>query len=373
MRVHCIFTFIFLAACGGKHPQSNAKQRDPGSGGPHLAGNGAVSVDEQPFLDLGGEASDGNLRFTRAVDATLLSSGTLVVADVAESHLVFIRPDGTIQRRVGRNGHGPGEFRHLLWLGRCAADTVFTWDPALNRITLVDSSGHVSREILTSRHPARMDCSGNSKIGVILRVSSMGAPGKDSPIYRAPLLVWNTAGDSIGSIGEVEVGENRPLGRIAHFATGPDWLYYGNGQSAEIRIYSYDGNLKGTIHAGTPNRPVLQEHYDAAIDRLIMSVNTPPEMQRLIRERFRAIPAPATLPPYSGFVADPNGIIWVTTSVLGDSSVVIEGLTNDGKVIGTVRFPSGFELLEVGKDYMLGLYSAQEGTQKVVAHRYHRQ
>src|SRR5690606_3897838 len=71
-----------------------------------VPGSGEDPADEPPFYNPG--------------DLLGLEDGTLVVADRGEYRLVVIGPDGSVLRRFGRHGRGPGEIAGsgpAVWLG----------------------------------------------------------------------------------------------------------------------------------------------------------------------------------------------------------------------------------------------------------------
>lgn len=65
-----------------------------------------------------------------------LEDGTLVVADRGEYRVVVIGPDGSVLRRFGRQGRGPGEIygsSPAVWLGPDGAIMVATWRTGASR------------------------------------------------------------------------------------------------------------------------------------------------------------------------------------------------------------------------------------------------
>jgi hypothetical protein len=245
------------------------------------------------------------VQFGRAIDATRLQSGTIVVADVAEGSLVFFDRSGKVVKRSGRKGQGPGEYQYLSWLHQCQGDTLYTWDPILGRVTVIDSAGRIVRQFRLPARPARLSCARNGTFAVIMRVGALGRPSSESPTHTATLTFANINGDSVGSLGEIRVGQNGPLAAIAQFATAGDRLYLGTGDSASVGVYALDGRWQRAIPAGTAGRPSTAAHYERAIDKLIAGM-TPAE-RSTIKDRLLAIPMPPQLPAYSNLLTDPAG------------------------------------------------------------------
>lgn len=357
---------LLVAVWGGIGCAGQADQSAPPPGS--ATATGQVVIDSQPFVDVSATGPGGTMRFGRVIDATRLSSGLIVVADVAEGALVFVDSSGAVIRRAGRRGAGPGEHQYLAWLEQCATDSLFAWDPILGRVDVVDTLGRVVRAFRLPGRPARLSCAGNGRFAVVMRQAALRLPSAESPRYRANVIFANASGDSIGALGEIEVGQNRPLAAITQFAMTDEWLYVGGADSALVRAYGLDGSTRGTIVTGKAGRPATNAHYDRAIDKLVAGMTDSAERAR-IRAQLAAIPRPEHLPAYSAIAADPSGNLWTVTSIPGDGATTIQVNSIDGVEIGTARLPFEFELCEVGIGYVLGVYQLGDGEQHVVGYR----
>lgn len=102
------------------------------------------SVDAAPLLRIQGVTPAGELTFAGVAAATRSSDGTTVVADRITSSIHFFDRDGTHLGRFGREGDGPGEFRHIAWIGTCGSDRVHVWAMVGSRLTVVDKDRVVS-------------------------------------------------------------------------------------------------------------------------------------------------------------------------------------------------------------------------------------
>jgi hypothetical protein len=96
------------------------------------------------------------VQFGRATDATRLQSGMIIVADVAEGSLVFFDPSGKLGKRSERKRQGPSEYVYLSWLHQCQEDSLFTWDPILGRVAVIDSAVRVVRQFRLPGRPSRV-------------------------------------------------------------------------------------------------------------------------------------------------------------------------------------------------------------------------
>src|SRR5688572_4791222 len=66
-------------------------------------------LDRAPSIEVG----RAPIELHRVVDAALLASGELAIADAGNNRIIIVSPQGRLVRAIGRAGAGPGEFRGL--------------------------------------------------------------------------------------------------------------------------------------------------------------------------------------------------------------------------------------------------------------------
>ena len=95
------------------------------------------------FGSLSGEVSFGVL-----ANATVRSDGSLVVVDGSDCSLAVIdRPAGTLRRRLGGCGQGPGEFESMIRALDSAADSLFLYEHGGGHIVVLSPEGVETRRI----------------------------------------------------------------------------------------------------------------------------------------------------------------------------------------------------------------------------------
>ncbi|MGH8570039.1 MAG: hypothetical protein ACREXU_19035, partial [Gammaproteobacteria bacterium] len=266
-----------------------------------------------------------------------------------------------------------GEFRAPGWLDRCGGDSVFVWDPSQgNRISVIDPFGAVVRQYRAPGMPSLMSCSGQGMFAVVMLPSRLTRPDPTgrSPPYTGALWLVNARGDTVRSLGEIAIGENRPLGRLARIAMANDRLYVGTAESAFVDVYRLDGRRLGSLGISVEARSASRGNYERAIDRML--VGWSPNDRDRVRNYLLSIPMPARLPPYSDLFANPEGELWAVISAPGDSVTRLRAIAPDGRILGDVQLPPETEVFEVGRDYILGAYSTEEGQQRVAMYRLRR-
>ncbi|MGQ0814891.1 MAG: 6-bladed beta-propeller [Gemmatimonadota bacterium] len=310
-----------------------------------------------PVFDIG---SSDELMYPRA--ATRLSSGNIVVADAHASAVLLFDELGRPIRQVGRKGQGPGEFQVPSWLDACAGDSIFVLDPALSRMSVLDSAGTFVRAYTWLERPATLAC---SAAGVFAFASSnleeMQRPNPKQPPrpMRGILSLGNTNGQVTKSLGEIQVAEFGPLGKVSRVAVADDRIYFGDG-GARISVYTLTGRRAGSLPVKFSPRRATEAHFSRSIDSQV-SVFADQSTREMNRRFLATFPIPNELPSYSQILTDPTGNVWVVGSFPGDSTTLLKVLTSDGNPLADVTVPVQMTVYETGDNYVLGSYEGNDG------------
>lgn len=321
-------------------------------------------------LTIRGDAAREEPLFLRAVDATRLSTGAIVVADAFRFALLFFDSAGNHIRTVGRRGSGPTEFESLSWLLRCSGDSIYAWDSNLMRISVIDSSGSVVRHFRPSNTPFRMACVPDGPLAILQQpriIERMDPEGRALRKYSGMLWLADTDGDTTSVIGEFDVGENRPLGRLTTIALAADRVYVGTAESASVDVRGFDGRQRGAVEIPVHPREPTQQDYERAVDAMVEGF-TDRDYQLQMKSELLKIPKPDLLPPYSSILSDVEGTLWVVTSAPADSTTQLQIVASNGCPLGNVSLPANTRPLEVGVDYLLALEESDTGQQQIVVY-----
>lgn len=344
------------------------------------------SVDPKAIIDIAGTTPRGDVVLEFPVAGTRLASGVIVVADLSASKVRFFDQTGKLTKSVGQPGAGPGDFRQLMWLGQCAADSIFAWDYGLRRMTVISgSTATVARQYTIPADPAQrvgapttVSCSRAGRFA--MQAPMVPRPGNfivvtpDSTVLRgkSAIALADRGGNVTSSLGDLwfaemyMTGRNggprgggfRPLGRTTSVALAGDRVYIGTADSAFVDVYAPDGKLVSAIPLGLTPRKASRQHLEGAIgDQLPMY---PGQMRASLREAMLALPLPEYLPAYSALLTDPDGILWAVASAPGDTETQLVAVDANGKRVGDVRVPLQLAVFEVGRDYILGRYEDQQ-------------
>lgn len=371
-----------LAGCQSGERTNRSEVRD--SAGVRIVTNASpkwaegewLKVDPEPEVSIGALDGPESQQLFSVTDATRLPGGDLVVVNAGTSELRFFNGNGVHMRTVGGDGAGPGEFRSPQWIV-VRFDTLVVFDP-------FQGTGRISYFSLTGEFLSS------------LSLSVEGLPYPDPVTVLSDGTLLDTRGEA--SIGPMEVGHVRftnipvryppsgspvdtiatvpgtemfreefrggmaqsavPFGRVAYTAAGPDRIYLGNGEESEIEAFDFFGNHLMSVRfpmERTRVTPELVERWiDATLEHPIYQAR--PYAAQRAKRRFTETPVPTTMPAHGELLVDHAGRLWTRRYVPpwdGSNSWMV--FDTDGMWLGDVNLPPGFQVLEVGDGYVLGL------------------
>jgi hypothetical protein len=312
----------------------------------------------------------------RVSGAFRLSDGRVAVVNHDAPDLRIFAPDGTHLRTFGRKGEGPGEFTNPELAGVLSGDTLVVADARLRRINLFHPetgfirSATAEPEILGYLLTVGMFSTGSIVIwrgifgegapdGYARRpvqyrsVSLDGALETDFgefPGNETVLATRQTDQGFLASIGTV------PFGREPKVSVRGDRLYFGSQDSYEIRVYDPAGELVRLVRVERDPVEVLPEHLDALVEARLAGADDG-DRARAIRQNLSEMPVPEVHPAHGDLHADPLGYFFVEDYRLpGDDVPVLSVFDPEGRMVGSLTLPRGLQVLEIGPDYVLGLY-----------------
>ena len=160
---------------------------------------GPADVDAQPVrirslsevARLDGTAIKPEEGFSGVVGAAFLQDESVVVADAGRKSIHRFDKSGRYLMSFGREGSGPGEFMDLLWLRVCIDGTILVFDPALNRISMLDRTGSYVKAVKPPawfRLSTVLSCDGTDNV-VTLHDRPCTRPKERGAVQRYPALI----------------------------------------------------------------------------------------------------------------------------------------------------------------------------------------
>lgn len=362
-------------------------------------------VAAEPDVTIGTRDGSGAFQLYRVRDATRLADGRIVVANGGSDELLVFSADGDYLGAWGGRGEGPGEFESLALVRPWGRDSLIAADSENGRVSVFGfDGGHGSTKSLRGERASvkleliagsgREPEGGVAALGihVVLRVlpdgrlltrdtRGYGAQGlwRDENLYA----LMGPDGSSRVSVGEFLGREHysesymegntvyvtplrHPFGRTTLTAVWGDLAVIGRNETYEIRAYRSDGSLVRIARRDHESRSPTRDEQDTAFrDQLA----TLPDDDREARMKV-AVNAPLveSFPAYSSLLGDALGNLWVAEFKLPDArykGTLWTVFDPEGRALGLVETPAGFNVFEIGADYILGRATDELGVEYV--------
>lgn len=383
-----------VTACSGVEAGSGATMRD--SAGITIVENPAASAEHAvwtvvtaPAIEIGVLEGEEVYQLSRVGSARRLSDGRIVIANGGTHDLRFYGPDGAHRLSVGREGEGPGEFKQLGLLVVLPGDTLAAYDWNLRRLSFFDAAGGFVRSL-----PLEFPGGAPSPIGRFPDGSWLAnrgfvfRPGGDgSEVVRdtLPLLLFGPDGalrDSIGRFPGTEFyvkaeggsafASSLPYGRSTETAMAGAGFYAGHNERYDITRYSAAGAPQLIIRLARDPAPLTDADIEAhKAERLAQAE---PGWRAQLERLYRDIPFHSSLPAFADLVTDADGFLWVLDYTrAGDDTRRWTVFGTDGRALGSVETPPGLRVLDIGHDYVLGVWQDALDVEHVRLHELRRE
>ncbi|HEY0038331.1 MAG TPA: hypothetical protein VGB66_16645 [Longimicrobium sp.] len=357
---------IAVIACAEPEPNAAAA---PGSV------YGAVEVARTPgTVEFGGIS---------AVDVD--SRGRILVGDGGE--IVVLSPNATVERRIGRQGHGPGEFQYIGTVTALARDSVFVYDPGLRRITVYPpgsakpaystqiSSGQTTLPywarpaggrglIVAAFKTARGDVperkKGVAPVEVLRLLNPDGSVLRDSLVLMPEMQMLNI--DNFEGRGVLHY----PFARHSVFALSRRGVvYHAWTDSLRFSAYGLDGRRLREFHVPHTPRAVSGQELDSVVQHLSEDRFSEATVRRALEgTRTRSWPA------FQGFFVDDQERLWVALMpprFATDIEWLVLGPT--GQRLGSLRLPQSVTLGAVRGDRAYAVARDENDVESIVVYQ----
>lgn len=385
--------FVGLVTAYDSSRADSVIARTPGSVPPEAV---RLAVEE---MRIAPEADDTSL-FADVFEFDVDHEGRIYVFDQGSRSVLVFAPDGSLLRRIGRQGAGPGEFNRNGGMVISVDGNLVQWDAGNARISFFsadggfDSSWVVPAGFSTS-HGLRSDRSGQ--------------------LYLYRPVTPRREGEILGRMGLVRLG---PGGAWLDSLVPPDLPW-----ERVVYVASVEGNTSSTspahaerflwqwhpdgyfVSAGTGRYHVELSRADRPlrIVREAPSISVSEPERTLEQERitanlrqtdpgwtFRGPPIPSVKPPINGLSVARDGRIWVRVATESEEipederdaavpnrppprqwrdRVEYEVFAPTGRFLGRVRLPSTATWMEADGDYVWYLMRDALGLPAVVRGR----
>jgi hypothetical protein len=343
------------------------------------------TMTDQPLVEIGSAGGDSGTALFRVTGAVRLSDGRIVIANGGTSELLFFSPTGKLLATAGGAGGGPGEFTSVMGasaiivVARTPGDTLRAHDGAGGKMLVFSPTGGFVRSVSLSESPNGERVHFASGVGwfddgsFLATTTSFGdhpdaQPSPEGRLVRPRVALRRfgldgTLADTIGLFpgderyssmranldntgsGTLQIANSPvPFARTLHAVSRGNTLAVGVTDLMEVQIYRPEGTLLRIVRG--PGKP---RRVDAAQREAWINAH---------RAREPAAPFPETMPAFDDLKLDAEGRLWVEAYLAdGDPPGRSQWGVYDsgGRYLGGVTMPEGFQPLEIGADYVLGV------------------
>lgn len=336
-----------------------------------------------PIVQVGSSSGPIDGLLAGVIGATRLANGLIAIGDGSTPRIILFTAEGKIHRSLGRDGDGPGELRMPRWLGRCEPDGFAAYDAAQSRLTLFSGTGEVRRTIPVppvAGFNHLIACLPGSQFFLLSRSGvSAVTPGTKGIVSTALARIRGTLVDTVStSIGgqEYYVDKARrgfaevPLGQMVLATSGPTRIYLCTNQEGRCTVFDTAGTQRGSFAIDLKRESVSAGDWDRARHRMIEAeprVQSHKPMALVLED----LPKPPEFPLIDQIRADVGDRLWVRTFTgYGSDLATWLILRPGGRPMAKALLPSGLRVLEIGKDYLLGVLRDADGVESVGLYRF---
>ena len=281
-------------------------------------------IGPEPSVSIGRREGEDPYLLHRAMDATILADGRIVVANGGSGELRFFDSTGSHLASRGGQGEGPGEFLQLRSLEPWPGDSIVAWFGPRANISVFDSGGNYGRtiEINDGSQPWLWRPASTSVRGSILTVLLLE--------YADTLVMELRDGEgglrtSLGTHPSwepsvlVDEGTEREMQHVPTFSREPVWGVWGDlvaiGVTSryEIKAYGADGSLARIVRREHSPRVPTPEDVEAYIESDVLPdyPDATPSEQEDHRRDYRSVPVAEHFPAFTSIMIDKLDHLWI--------------------------------------------------------------
>ncbi len=397
LRLAVAGTLPLLAACGGDARAAGPVVRD--SAGVRIVENTRPAwaegegwrVAAEPLVDIGGADEEPAYQFGWVAGVLGLPDGRIVVADAQANELRFFDEAGRSLKTAGGEGGGPGEFQALIRILRLPGDSVGAWDARLSRLSVFSPAGDFVRARIIEPPTKEMfvRAEGVFTDGSVL-VSPDGSReyGPETEVARdtVALMRYTAGGARVDTVGRFPGTQQFsthgtdnggwaarvavPFGLDTFRAVHGDRFFVADNARYEVSVRDADGRLLRLFRAPHRAEPLTADEVKRYRDDQLASASGG-SFERTIQERIlAAMQFPETKSAFADMRVDRTGAVWLREhSVESGAGARWTVFAEDGTLLGAVEVPAGLRVLDIGADYVLGVWKDELDVEHVRLHR----
>jgi hypothetical protein len=402
---------LLLAGCGGPDAGSSTYSQTDSAGvtivesiRPLWKGREGWKVGRDPDLSIGITDGDERYLLNDVRGVRRMSDGRIAVLDQGSFRVRVYDRTGEHLMDLGGEGDGPSEFRTPQFMG-LISDTLFVYEAIGGSLTWFAPDGEFLRvsqgfsQADRSRGTFAMLGNVGERVGIGVRHGAPGYHVRDTGIDREPWSIWrfdleNRTLDSLFSVpgGEVEIVSSDGRGTLQRryvfgkwtcLAISKDRIFVAPTDQFSIREYDEQGALRRIIRRPDAPRRVSRSDFNHWVDRTIETRDADREEKAEMRRNANQLQVAETMPAFRAISVDSEDNLWVEEwEDVGLEQGRFSVFRPDGAWLGYVEVREGLtadrgwsdtKILEIGSDYILGVWADDLGVEQVRLYRIEKQ
>lgn len=355
--------------------------------------NEAWTVSDQATLTIGEAVGDDTQSLFDVGDVRRLSDGRVAIVNSGTRQIRVYGPDGEHVADLGREGEGPGEFRRprRLWLG--PRDSLVVFDGRAQRLTVFSPELTFARTMsVTNRGSANQSfVAWRFDDGRFLVEGLVPSPTRPRlgrfPSGMSAFGVSTSDADHITPVVEFERGDEwgytSGSGGLSYTsfpfslnypprAGGSETFFIASGLEASIEQRRPDGEVIRIVR-WTADPASVDESVQARYKEWWLSLSEDENFRREARSMLADLEFPEQLPMFASMLTDSEDYLWVERyRPPWEEDRTWWIFSPDGAWLGELPLPEGFDLRDVGSDYILGVRRDNFGVERVVMYSLER-
>lgn len=330
---------------------------------PRASAAQTIKVAATPTIRIGDDEAE-SAQLSDVVAATRLPGGRMLIANRGDQALLLFDDTGRLLQKSGRKGQGPGEVPFLISMHRCGS-SIYVIDN--ERVQEFSLDVQYRRLFRFGGEPSyRQACNAR---GQFVHMGWENGREMRPGVFRSNVNFWiSDASDARGiplgafpgserwgttTDGKLSGTMPMLLGREPRIAISERAAYIATGDSLSILTFDLKGARQVSLRAPYTPVPTEAADTDREIERDVAFL--PVGARDRHAKTLRAIPRPRVLPATRALLVDATGLVWVQSYPRARTPTVTWTVFRpDGAVASRVALPTTLDVLEVGRDYLLG-------------------
>jgi hypothetical protein len=306
--------------------------------------------------------------------ATQASNGAVAVW-TASAELYLFDSTGAYLSMPGRKGNGPGELRTVSGVGECSAGTFTVWDPMGRHLLLIDATDGSVRD----RNPGVQElitrfagCQQGHPVIVYWPFDFSTQELKQESLAVVRLDTLGTRLDTVyvgnGVLHAGPVMQLFPV--IPPVRARADLLVVGDNITDILR--RWHGERQDSVPIRMARQPVTESVADSMKQLWYDLGNSNGAQSKtihaMIDRGWSKLPAPDSVPLFSGLLIDDSAAVWISDYVAGQMGLGATHvgrwtrISDDGTPTAILDLPSNFDLMQFTHGRALGIRENDDGS-----------